>query len=186
WHRSMTLVEQSDLNQTDIEYMREAINRLAHDIHQRNVLAGWWTDLKTGEDLHGKRNVGELLCLIHSEISEAAESNKYDAFTLFIVQSAIDEAWQTVGFTRESLLDLHKAISRAMEGHRKSAMDDKLTHRPAFRVELIDATIRMFGLLGSDNEEHPAGDVFTERVLYNATRADHKPENRRKAGGKAY
>lgn len=33
--------------------------------------AGWWNDLKTGEPL--KRNVPEMLCLIHSEISEGLE-----------------------------------------------------------------------------------------------------------------
>ena len=33
--------------------------------------AGWWNDLETGQPLN--RNVGELLCLIHSEISEAME-----------------------------------------------------------------------------------------------------------------
>lgn len=38
--------------------------------------AGWWTDLKTGEDLRGKRNLPELLCLIHSEISEAMEGHR--------------------------------------------------------------------------------------------------------------
>ena len=36
-----------------------------------SVDGGWWHDLKTGEPL--KRNKGELLCLIHSEISEAME-----------------------------------------------------------------------------------------------------------------
>lgn len=33
--------------------------------------AGWWSDLKTGK--RKERNKGELLCLIHSEISEALE-----------------------------------------------------------------------------------------------------------------
>ena len=32
---------------------------------------GWWTDIKTGEPL--ERNKGEMLCLIHSEISETME-----------------------------------------------------------------------------------------------------------------
>lgn len=44
---------------------------LCTEIHQRNVNAGWWSDLKTGERL--ERNVPEMLCLIHSEISEALE-----------------------------------------------------------------------------------------------------------------
>lgn len=52
----------------------EAINSLSSDIHQSNVKAGWWTDLKTGEKKD--RNVGELLCLVHSEISEAMEGHR--------------------------------------------------------------------------------------------------------------
>lgn len=49
----------------------KAINALSEEIHQCNIDAGWWTDLKTGEKK--ERNIGELLCLIHSEISEAME-----------------------------------------------------------------------------------------------------------------
>jgi NTP pyrophosphatase (non-canonical NTP hydrolase) len=43
-------------------------------IHTKNVEAGWWSDLKTGE--RKERNVGELLCLVHSEISEAMEGHR--------------------------------------------------------------------------------------------------------------
>lgn len=35
---------------------------------------GWWNDPKTGEPLD--RNVGELLCLVHSEVSEAMEGHR--------------------------------------------------------------------------------------------------------------
>jgi hypothetical protein len=58
------------------------INDLQNEIHQGNVQAGWWTDLKTGTDLAqeardgtrlGKALVAEKLCLIHSEVSEAME-----------------------------------------------------------------------------------------------------------------
>jgi NTP pyrophosphatase (non-canonical NTP hydrolase) len=48
-----------------------AINELSQEIHQANIDAGWWTSLDTGEKL--ERNVGELLCLVHSEVSEAME-----------------------------------------------------------------------------------------------------------------
>lgn len=45
---------------------------------------GWWTELGTGQDLTSKgypkiqpvKNVGELLCLVHSEISEAMEGHR--------------------------------------------------------------------------------------------------------------
>jgi hypothetical protein len=45
---------------------------------------GWWTDMGTGQDLRSTgypllsptRNVGELLCLVHSEVSEAMEGHR--------------------------------------------------------------------------------------------------------------
>lgn len=48
---------------------KAAINGLCDTVHAANK--HWWTDLETGEPL--KRNVGEMLCLVHSEISEALE-----------------------------------------------------------------------------------------------------------------
>lgn len=116
------------------------INDLCGSIHSDNVAAGWWHNIHTGEPLD--RNMGELLCLVHSEISEA------------------------------------------MEGHRKGFPDDKLPHRAMLEVELADACIRIFdiaGWLGLD-----LGGAIAEKRAFNATRADHKIENRLAAGGKAY
>lgn len=53
---------------------KTALNALCDDVHARNVAAGWWTDLRSGKRLD--RNVGEILCLIHSEISEAMEGHR--------------------------------------------------------------------------------------------------------------
>ena len=74
----------TDHNDAAISAAAAGLNTLSQLIHQRNVDAGWWTDLKTGEDLRGykgdskkfseaKRDVLNLLCLVHSEISEACE-----------------------------------------------------------------------------------------------------------------
>lgn len=52
----------------------DAINELSAEIHESNVQAGWWTDIKTGQKKD--RNMGELLCLVHSEISEAMEGHR--------------------------------------------------------------------------------------------------------------
>jgi hypothetical protein len=49
-----------------------ALNLLAQSIHQRNIEAGWWTDLATGGDIRATRNVPEMLMLIVSELSEAS------------------------------------------------------------------------------------------------------------------
>lgn len=48
------------------------LNDLAKTIHTAN--AKWWHDLETGKPID--RNKGELLCLIHSEISEAMEGER--------------------------------------------------------------------------------------------------------------
>lgn len=47
----------------------DLLNGLALAIHRENHK--WWHHPKTGKPL--KRNKGEMLCLIHSEISEAME-----------------------------------------------------------------------------------------------------------------
>lgn len=68
----------------NIQETAKALNELSEYIFNSNKAAGWWTDLKTGESLVGykegpeifsnaKRDVLNLLCLIHSEVSEACE-----------------------------------------------------------------------------------------------------------------
>jgi NTP pyrophosphatase (non-canonical NTP hydrolase) len=75
-------------------------------------------------------------------------------------------------------------IAEAMEGDRKSLMDDKLPHRPMREVELADAVIRIFDLAGGYGLD--VAGAIADKLDYNATRADHKPENRAAVGGKAY
>lgn len=84
----------------------------------------------------------------------------------------------------QKLCLIHSEVSEAMEGHRKGLMDDKLPHRPMPEVELADAVIRIFDLAGAMG--YDLGGAIAEKMLYNAKRADHKPENRAKEGGKAY
>lgn len=67
------------------ETAREGAAALLNQCHGVALSAGWWKDLATGRDLAGgyrymaspfevpPRNVGELLCLVHSEVSEAME-----------------------------------------------------------------------------------------------------------------
>ena len=51
---------------------RDMLNKLCGIVHEAN--RKWWEDLQTGERLD--RNVGEMLCLVHSEISEAMEGHR--------------------------------------------------------------------------------------------------------------
>lgn len=50
------------------------LNELSKQVHAANIK--WWQDTRTGLPI--KRNKGELLALIHSEISEALEGERKD------------------------------------------------------------------------------------------------------------
>jgi NTP pyrophosphatase (non-canonical NTP hydrolase) len=77
-------------------------------------------------------------------------------------------------------------VAEAMEGHRKGLNDDKLPDRPMVEVELADAVIRIFHLVDVLGYGDTFGDTLVRKICYNDVRADHKPENRAKAGGKRY
>ncbi len=48
------------------------LNELAKTVHQANIK--WWQDIETGQPI--KRNKGELIALMHSELSEALEGER--------------------------------------------------------------------------------------------------------------
>lgn len=78
----------------------------------------------------------------------------------------------------------HSEISEAMEGHREGLKDDHLPHHSMFAVELGDAVIRIADLAGACGID--LGTVIAEKMEYNASRPDHRRENRAKDGGKKY
>lgn len=75
-------------------------------------------------------------------------------------------------------------VAEAMEGLRKDRMDDHLPHRKAEEVELADAVIRIFDYAGKRGFN--LGGAILDKMAYNLARADHKPENRAKEGGKCF
>lgn len=84
----------------------------------------------------------------------------------------------------EQLMLIVSEISEAMEGARKNLQDDKLPHRKMEEVELADALVRIFDYAGGHGLN--LGDAFEEKMMYNAERADHKPEHRLAEGGKRW
>lgn len=134
------LPETLPLESDNYTQLASEVNRLVDICYNASYAGGWHTDRFTGQLLD--RNRAEMLCLIHSEISEA------------------------------------------MEGERKGLMDDHLPNRPMAEVELADAVIRIGDYCGRWG--YDLGGAIEEKLAYNATRADHKPENRSKEGGKKF
>lgn len=91
-------------------------------------------------------------------------------------------------FSQKLMLTVSE-LSESMEGDRKSLPDDKLPQYPMRVVEIADAMIRAADLAGAvipPDAGYTLGEVVAAKLAYNAQRADHKPENRAAAGGKAY
>lgn len=88
----------------------------------------------------------------------------------------------------EMLMLCTSELAEAMEGHRKGLKDDKLPEYDMADVELVDCIIRLFDILGQAMKWRTInpGQIYVDKMKYNAQRADHKPENRIKEGGKKY
>lgn len=84
----------------------------------------------------------------------------------------------------EQLMLIVSEIAEAMEGERKSLMDDKLPHRPMAEVELVDAMIRILDY--GAGHGYDLGGAFVDKMKYNATRKDHTNDERLKANGKKF
>lgn len=92
----------------------------------------------------------------------------------------IDAKDHTVALSKVALM--HSELSEAVEGIRKDSMDDHLPHRKASEVEFADAIIRILDYAGAANLD--VAGALVDKLIYNVTRPDHKPENRNKIGGK--
>lgn len=75
-------------------------------------------------------------------------------------------------------------LGECLEGVRKGKMDDHLPNRTAEEVELADLIIRACDYAGRWKLD--LGGAIIEKLEYNKNRADHKPENRQKEGGKKF
>lgn len=114
----------------------------------------------------------------------------FSALSREIYANNVKAGWFTNPVTRrrvdpdplQKLMLMVTEISEAAEGVRKDLMDDKLPHRKMEEVELADVLVRLFEYAGWRDLD--VGGAFVEKIAYNASRADHKIENRAAAGGK--
>lgn len=86
--------------------------------------------------------------------------------------------------TGECIALMHSELSEALEAARKNLMDDHLPHRKGIECEFADTIIRIFDYAGAHGLD--LGSAIAEKLAYNASRADHRLENRAKEGGKAF
>lgn len=187
---------------------------LAIQIHADNVAAGWWTDLKTGESLLRTRNRPEMLMLAVSEIAEAAEGidgrmddklphlPMYDVELADFVIRQMDQIGAEVscgaempkpanltvpffkwldeirGMSRhKKLLLLVRITSCAMEHYRKGEHQNY--------VNMMASGVMVAFSIG-ENDGIDLWDIIQQKREFNRNRADHKIENRLKAGGKSF
>lgn len=179
------------------------ISDLISRCHEASVNGGWYTNLETGLPL--ERNIGEMMVLIHSEVSEAYYAWINDdmddklphrlgvevelADTLIRVFDLAGYLSMTLdqhkspylpGFsgkmnTNEKFNIIHYIVSSSYENYRKSdalGMENELTAVVSVIYEMADDL--------NLNIDH----AIEEKLIFNANRADHKIENRKKPGGK--
>lgn len=164
-----------------------ALRAFYADVYGRNLKAGWWTDLATGQPK--KRSVGELFMLFVTEIAEA--------YSAYLTNAADDKLPQYPGLGVEladvqiRLADFCGALlaGNIVEfsgvDNPGDAMFTEIVEI-ASRYEAIRKTPAAIGQ-AEIGGMLPVGDVAEmtiAKLAFNAVRADHQIENRLKDDGK--
>ncbi len=173
-----------------------SLNEQAARVHVAN--AKWWVDLYTGEPLD--RNVGELMMLVISELSEALEGHRKNLMDDKLPHRKMFEVELADAVIR--LLDVaggfHLDLSYWDEGHtgtfeyRLNTAENLLLISKAC-VNAYNGGLQWYvgqALWMIDRLAEEEGcdlwGAYEEKMAYNATREDHKTEHRLGEGGKKY
>lgn len=147
--------------------------------HQTADSAGWYRDPETGAPK--ERNFGEVVALMHSELSEALEADR---------KSLMDDKLPARPGVDVEFADLFLRV-----GDTGAARGDDIpsafieVQRLLRRFSITELRwallmFRMFAESGHSSRDLPGSII--EKNRFNGARADHKLENRAAAGGKKY
>jgi NTP pyrophosphatase (non-canonical NTP hydrolase) len=118
------------------------VKQIMKEIHENNVIKGFWEDKET-------KNVGEVLMLCVSELSEALEAHRKNKFAN-IKSFEMEKRYQVHGDKLN--------FEQSFQSHIKDSFED----------EIADTVIRLFDLsegFGIDLEWH-----IRQKIDYNKTR----------------
>lgn len=180
---------------------------LSAEIHADNVTAGWWNDIHTGQRLD--RNLGELICLAHTEITEAYEGYRVNLqddklphrpmveveiadmiiriYDILGSQAAeLDILWAHLDATEVSLADEDAAIFFVeLHGHLDRALEGyRKQDTGKAHINLLRAI--WHGLNRMDFHDYDVSGAIEEKRAFNKARLDHQIENRKAANGKKF
>lgn len=157
------------------------------DVYARNLKAGWWTDIETGEPK--KRSVGELFILFVTEIAEAYMAYRNDQADDKLPQyPGLGVELADLGIRWADFCGAYLAGNIVEHSGARNPGDEMFIEilEIAQRYEAIRKTPEAKGEPEEGNHI-PAADVAVmvdAKLDFNAKREDHKIENRLKEDGK--
>jgi len=134
------------------------INELAHEVHENAKQKGWY---------EGEKNIGEMLALIHSEVSEALEADRKNRHANRVDFEIKECKLITIMQNSRLTVDKNEAFKQAFEDHYKDTFEDEL-------ADIIIRVMDMAAFKGINLERH-----VKAKMKYNSLR-DYKH------GGKKY
>lgn len=184
---------------------------LATEIHASNVVAGWWTDLATGNPTLSTRNRPEMLMLAVSELAEAADGvmgepddklphlPMYDVELADFVIRQLDQIGAEVSLGAqmpEFDLSGRYGISHLRAAGRSEKLmilvgccAQAMEHYRKGRVTEYVSAMSLGVLLAfriAEIEHIDLFDIVAQKRAFNLNRADHKVENRVLENGKRF